>query len=55
MPQRTLCKARLQVALMQEIVCPECGEHFYGPGAEELAFNSQGAVSAAAGPNESAQ
>ena len=32
-----------QVASMQEIVCPECGEHFYGPGAEELAFNSQGA------------
>ena len=30
-----------QVALMQEIVCPVCGEHFYGPGAEELAFNSQ--------------
>ena len=32
-----------QVALMQEIVCPACGERFYGPGAEELAFNSQGA------------
>ncbi len=32
-----------QVALMQEIICPECGERFYGPGAEELAFNSQGA------------
>ena len=32
-----------QVALMQEIVCPECGERFYGPGAEELAFNSGGA------------
>ena len=32
-----------EVALMQEIVCPVCGEHFYGPGAEELAFNSQGA------------
>ena len=32
-----------QVALMQEIVCPECGERFYGPGAEDLAFNSQGA------------
>ena len=32
-----------QVAMMQEIVCPECGERFYGPGAEELAFNSQGA------------
>ncbi|MBR2547118.1 MAG: excinuclease ABC subunit UvrA [Eubacterium sp.] len=31
------------VATMQEIVCPECGERFYGPGAEELAFNSQGA------------
>ena len=31
------------VALMQEIVCPVCGEHFYGPGAEELAFNSDGA------------
>ncbi len=32
-----------QVALMREIVCPECGERFYGPGAEDLAFNSQGA------------
>ncbi|MBQ2050153.1 MAG: ATP-binding cassette domain-containing protein [Spirochaetales bacterium] len=31
------------VALMQEIVCPVCGERFYGPGAEELAFNSDGA------------
>ena len=31
------------VAAEQELVCPECGEHFYGPGAEELAFNSQGA------------
>lgn len=33
----------LAVAAMQEIVCPFCGEHFYGPGAEELAFNSDGA------------
>ena len=33
----------LAVAAEQELVCPECGEHFYGPGAEELAFNSQGA------------
>ena len=33
----------LAVAGMQEIVCPVCGEHFYGPGAEELAFNSDGA------------
>jgi excinuclease ABC subunit A len=33
----------MAVAAEQELVCPECGEHFYGPGAEELAFNSQGA------------
>ncbi len=33
----------LHVAAEQEIICPECGVHFYGPGAEELAFNSQGA------------
>ncbi|MDO4621193.1 MAG: ATP-binding cassette domain-containing protein, partial [Lachnospiraceae bacterium] len=33
----------MAVAAMQEIVCPTCGEHFYGPSAEELAFNSQGA------------
>lgn len=31
------------VAAMQEITCPECHEHFYGPGAEDLAFNSRGA------------
>ena len=33
----------LAVAAEQELVCPVCGEHFYGPSAEELAFNSQGA------------
>lgn len=33
----------LAVAAEQELICPECGEHFYAPGAEELAFNSQGA------------
>ncbi|MBQ9338276.1 MAG: excinuclease ABC subunit UvrA [Lentisphaeria bacterium] len=33
----------LDVAAERELVCPECGEHFYAPGAEELAFNSQGA------------
>ncbi len=33
----------LAVAAGQELVCPECGERFYAPGAEELAFNSQGA------------
>lgn len=33
----------LLVAAEKELVCPECGAHFYAPGAEELAFNSQGA------------
>ena len=33
----------LAVAAEQELVCPECGAKFYAPGAEELAFNSQGA------------
>ena len=33
----------LAVAAEQELVCPECGVHFYAPSAEELAFNSQGA------------
>lgn len=27
----------------KDLVCPVCGEHFYAPGAEDLAFNSQGA------------
>ena len=33
----------LDVAAEKELVCPECGASFYAPGAEELAFNSQGA------------
>ena len=33
----------LAVAAEQELVCPECGAKFFAPGAEELAFNSQGA------------
>ncbi len=33
----------LDVAAERELVCPQCGAHFYAPGAEELAFNSQGA------------
>jgi len=33
----------LAVAAGKELVCPECGAHFYAPSAEELAFNSQGA------------
>ena len=33
----------LAVAAGRELVCPDCGAHFYAPSAEELAFNSQGA------------
>ena len=33
----------LAVAAGQALNCPECGARFYAPGAEELAFNSQGA------------
>jgi len=33
----------LKVAAGHELVCPECGESFFAPSAEELAFNSQGA------------
>ena len=33
----------LDVAAERELVCPQCGEQVYAPGAEELAFNSQGA------------
>lgn len=33
----------LAVAAGQALTCPACGERFYAPSAEELAFNSQGA------------
>ncbi len=33
----------LDVAAERELVCPVCGARFFGPSAEELAFNSQGA------------
>ncbi|MDE5907184.1 MAG: excinuclease ABC subunit UvrA [Lachnospiraceae bacterium] len=33
----------LAVAADQELICPECGVGFFAPGAEDLAFNSQGA------------
>ncbi|MCI6673532.1 MAG: excinuclease ABC subunit UvrA [Spirochaetaceae bacterium] len=42
-PNGHYCPPSLSVAAMQEITCPVCGEKFYGPGAEELAFNSTGA------------
>ncbi len=33
----------MAVALMVPITCPRCGAQFFGPGAEDLAFNSGGA------------
>ncbi|MBQ9264087.1 MAG: excinuclease ABC subunit UvrA [Clostridia bacterium] len=33
----------LNVAAGSELICSECGTHFFAPGAEELAFNSTGA------------
>ncbi len=42
-PNGHYLKPSIAVAAEQELVCPECGAHFYAPGAEELAFNSQGA------------
>lgn len=39
----------LAVAAEQELVCPECGVHFYAPSAEQLAFNSQGACACCGG------
>lgn len=39
----------LAVAAEQELVCPVCGENFYAPSAEELAFNSQGACKTCVG------
>lgn len=33
----------LAVAAEQQLTCPECGARLWPPGAEELAFNSQGA------------
>ena len=42
-PNGHYCPPSTHVAAEREIVCPVCGVGFYGPGAEELAFNSQGA------------
>lgn len=33
----------LDVAAEKELVCENCGNHFYGPSAEDLSFNSTGA------------
>ena len=42
-PNGHYCPPSMAVAAEHEIVCPECGAAFFGPGAEELAFNSVGA------------
>ena len=42
-PNGHYLKPSLAVAAGKELVCSECGVHFYAPSAEELAFNSQGA------------
>ncbi len=48
-PNGHYVKPSLAVAAMQEITCPQCGEKFYGPGAEDLAFNSRGGCPVCAG------
>ena len=42
-PNGHLCPPSMDVAAERETTCPECGAKFYGPGAEDLAFNSSGA------------
>ena len=42
-PNGHLHPPTLDVAAERGLVCPECGARFMAPGAEELAFNSQGA------------
>ncbi len=39
----------LSVAAGRELTCPRCGAKFYGPSAEELSFNSQGACQTCGG------
>ena len=41
--------ASVNVALEKPLTCPVCGVEFFGPGAEELAFNSAGACPACSG------
>ena len=42
-PNGHACPPNMDVALMLPTKCPVCGEEFYGPGAEAMAFNSEGA------------
>ncbi len=49
-PNGHYVKPSINVAAMNgELICPECGAHFYAPGAEDLAFNSTGACKCCGG------
>ena len=49
-PNGHYVKPSINVAAMNgELVCPTCGEHFYAPEAEDLAFNSTGACKCCGG------
>ncbi|ANE22244.1 excinuclease ABC subunit A [Denitrobacterium detoxificans] len=48
-PNGHITPPSLNVALEQPITCPTCGVEFYGPGAEDLAFNSTGACPTCSG------
>lgn len=43
------CPPNMNVALMLPAKCPVCGREFYGPGAEAMAFNSEGACPTCSG------
>lgn len=42
-PNGHRCPPTIDVALERPVICPVCGEKFFGRGAESLAFNSDGA------------
>lgn len=42
-PNGHYCEPSLNVAAEKELICPVCNARFYGPSAEDLAFNSAGA------------
>lgn len=48
-PNGHLAPPSMAVALEKPITCPQCGVEFYGPGAEDLAFNSTGACTTCGG------
>ena len=54
-PKGHYLEPTLSVAAGRQLVCPRCGERFYGPSAEELSFNSQGACQTCGGDRHRAQ